>query len=159
MDHKEGWLPKNWYFLTVVLEKTLERPLGSKEVKPVNPKGIQPWIFIGRTDDETETAVLWLPGAKNWLIWKDPDAGKDWRHEEKGTTEFEMVGWPPTRWTWVWVSSVSWRWTGKPGVLQSMGSQRVRDDWPTELNWTEEGIQEQLLPINRMVGKLGHIQK
>ena len=93
MDHKEGWVLKNWCFWTVVLDKTLESPLDSKEIKPVNRKGNQPWIFIGRTDIEAETPILWLPDAKSWLIEKDPDAGKDGGQEEKGTIENEMVGW------------------------------------------------------------------
>ena len=92
LDHN-GWASKNWCFLTVVLEKTLESPLASKEVKPVNPKGIQPWIFIERTDDETEDPVLWPPHVKSWLIGKDSDTGRDWRQEEKGTTEDETAGW------------------------------------------------------------------
>ena len=92
LDHKEGWVPKNWCFWTVVLEKTLESPLDCKEMQPVQPKGNQSWIFIGRTDAEAETPILWPPDEKNWLIGKDPDAGKDWRQEEKGTTEDEMVG-------------------------------------------------------------------
>ena len=91
LDYKESWAPKNWCFWTVVLEKTLESPLGSKEIKPVNPQGNQPWIFIGRTDPDAGTSIL--PDAKNWLIGKIPDAGKDWRQEEKGTVEDEMVGW------------------------------------------------------------------
>ena len=85
LDYKESWAPKNGCFWTVVLEKTLESSLDSKEIQPVHPKGNQPWIFMGRTDAEAETPILW-PDAKNWLIWKDPDAGKDWRQEEKGTT-------------------------------------------------------------------------
>ena len=89
--YKEGWAPKNWCFQTVVLEKTLESPLDSKEIKPVHPKGNQLWIFTGRTD--AEAPILWPPDVKNWLIGKDPDAGKDWRQEEKGMTEDEMVGW------------------------------------------------------------------
>ena len=93
MDCEEGWAPKNWCFWTVVLEKTLESPLDCKKIQPVHPKVNQSWIFIGRTDAEAETPVLWPPDGKNWLIWKDPDAGKDWRQEEKGTTEDEMVGW------------------------------------------------------------------
>ena len=92
MDYKESWVPKNWCFWTMVFEKTVESPLDFK-IKPVNPKGNQSWIFIGRTDAEAETPILWPPDAKNWLIGKDPDAGKDWRLEEKGTTEDEMVGW------------------------------------------------------------------
>ena len=87
-----SWALKNWCFWTVLLEKTLETPLDYKEIQPVHPKGDQSWIFIGRTDAEAETPILWLPDSKNWLIWKDPDAGKDWRREETGTTEDEMVG-------------------------------------------------------------------
>ena len=93
LDYKEGWKLKNWCFWTVVLEKTLESPLNCKEIKPVNPKGNQSWISIGRTDAEAETPILWPPTVKSWLIWKDPDAGKDWRQEEKGMTEDEMVRW------------------------------------------------------------------
>ena len=91
-DYKESRAPKNWCFWTVVLEKTLESPLDCK-IEPVHPKGNQSWIFIWRTDAEAETPVFWPPDVKNWLIWKDPDAGKDWRQEEKGTIEDEMVGW------------------------------------------------------------------
>ena len=94
LDHKEGWVPKNWCFRTVVLKKTFESPLDSKEIKPVNPKWNQSWIFIGRTNAEAEASILWPPNAKkNWLIGKDPDAGKDWRQKEKGLTLDEMVGW------------------------------------------------------------------
>ena len=93
LDYKESWAQKNWCFRTVVLENTLESPLDSKEIQLVHPKGNQSWIFIGRTDAEAGGPVLWPPDAKNWFIWKDPDAGKDWRQEEKGTTEDEMVGW------------------------------------------------------------------
>ena len=93
LDHKESWALKNRCFWTVVLEKTLESPLDWKEIQPVSPKGNQPWIFIGKTDAEAETPILWPPDAKIWLIWKDPDAGKDWRQEKKGTTEDGMVGW------------------------------------------------------------------
>ena len=92
LDHKESWAPKNWCFWTVVLEKTLESPLDCKKIQPVHPKGDQSWVFIGRSDVEAETPVLRAPDAKRWLIWKDPDAGKDWGQEEKGMTEDEMVG-------------------------------------------------------------------
>ena len=91
LDYKESWAPKNWCFWTVVLEKTLESPLDCKEIKVVDPKGNQSWLFIGRTDAEAESPILWPPDAKNFLIGKNPDAGKDWRREEKGTTEDEMV--------------------------------------------------------------------
>ena len=92
LDYKESWMKKNWWFWTVVLEKTLESPLDYKEIQPVHPKGDQSWVFIGRTDAEAETLILWPPDAKSWLIGKDPDAGENWGHEEKGTTEDEMVG-------------------------------------------------------------------
>ena len=121
---------------SVVLKKTVESPLDNKEIKPVNLKGSQPWIFIGETD--AEAPILWPADTKNWLMWKDHDAGKDWRQEEKGMTE-GWDGWMAslTQWTWVWVDSGSCWWTRRPGVLQFMGSQRVRHDWPTELNWSE----------------------
>ena len=137
LDSEESWALKNWFFWTVVLEKTLESPLDCKEIQPVHPKGNQSWVFIGRTVAEAETPILWPPDVKSWLNWKDPDAGKDWGQEEKGTTG--RHGWiaSPTQWTWVWVDSGSWWWTGRPGVLQFMGLQRVRYDWVTELNWTE----------------------
>ena len=93
LDCKESWVPKNWYFWTVVLKKTLESPLDCKEIQPVHPKGNQSQMFIGRNDAKADTPILWLPDMKSWLIWKDPDAGKDWRQEEKGTIEDEMVGW------------------------------------------------------------------
>ena len=96
LDQKESWEPKNWCFWTVVLEKTLENSLDCKQLKPVNPKGNQSWIFIGRTDVEAEAPIVWPPDAKNWPIGKDPDAGKDWRQEKKGETEDEMVGWHHT---------------------------------------------------------------
>ena len=134
LDYKESWAPKNWCFWTVVLEKTLESPLDCKEIQPVNPKGDQSWIFLGGTDAEAGTPILWPPDVKNWLIGKDPDAGKDWRQEGKGTTAWK--GWmaSPTRWTWVWVNYGSWWWTGRPGVLRFTGSQRVGHHWATELN-------------------------
>ena len=102
------------------------------EIQPVHPKGDQSWVLIGRTDAEAETPILWPPDAKDWLIWKDPDAGKDWR-QEKGTTEDEMVGWHQTQWTWVWVDFGTWWWTGRPGMLRFMGSQ----SWTWLSDWTE----------------------
>ena len=134
LDDKESWVPKNWCFWTVVLEKTLESPLDCKEVQTVHSKGNRSWIFIGRTDVEAETPILWPPDAKNWLIWEDPDSGKNWRWEKRRQ---RMSGWmaSPTQWTWVLVNSQSWQWTVRPGMLQSMGSQRVGHDWGTELNW------------------------
>ena len=120
-----------WYW-----EKTLESPLDYKEIKAVNPKGNQCWIFIRGADTEAETPILWPSEKKNWLTGKDPYAGKDWsqEEEEKGTTEDSWMA-SPTRRTWIWGSSGSWWWTEKPGVLQSMGLQRVGHDWTTELNW------------------------
>ena len=122
---------KNWCFWTLVLEKTLESPLDIKEIKPVNPKGNQSWIFFGRTD--AEAPILWLPDVKSWLTGKD----RCWERLKAGG-EGNNRGWDGwmvslTRWTWVWASSRNWWWTGKPGVLQSMGSQRVWHDWGTEL--------------------------
>ena len=93
LEYKESWAPKNWCFWTVVLKKTLESSLDCKEIQSGNPKGDQSWVFTGRTDVEAETPILWPPDVKSWLIWKDPDAGKDWGQEEKGTTEDEIVGW------------------------------------------------------------------
>ena len=93
LDHKKGWAPKNWCFSIVMLEKSLESPLDCKEIKPVNPKGNQPWMFIGRTDTEAEALTLWPPDAKSWLTGKDPVSGKDWRQEETGATDNEMFGW------------------------------------------------------------------
>ena len=136
LDYKESWAPKNWCFWTVVLEKTLERLLDCKEIQPVHPKGDQSWVFIERTDVEAESPILWPPDAKSWLVWKDSDAGKDWRQEEKGMTADEMAGWHH------WLDGCESGWTpgvgdgqgGRPGVLQFMGSQR---DTTEQLNWTE----------------------
>ena len=136
LNYKESWAPKNWCCRTVVWEKTLESPLDCKEIQPVHPKGNQSWIFIGRTDAEAKTPILWPPDEKNWLIGKDPDAGK------QAGGEGDDRGWDCWMasliwWTWVWVSSGSWWWTGKPSMLQSMQSQTAGHDWATELNWIE----------------------
>ena len=132
LEYKEGWAPKNRCFWTAVLKKTLESPLESKEIQRVHPKEDQSWVFIGRTYAEAETPTLWLPYRKNWFIGKDPDAGKNWRWEEE-MTEHEMVGWHHELNENEWVGSGSWWWTGKPGMLQSMGSQKPGHDWETEL--------------------------
>ena len=138
LDYKESWVPKNWYFWTVVLEKTLENPLDCKEIQPVHSKGDQSWVFIGRSDVEAEAPILWPPFAKSWLIWKDPDAGRDWGQEEKRMTEDEMVGWHH-RHNGHGFGSItsfgSWWWTGRPGMLRFIASQRVGHDWATKLNW------------------------
>ena len=120
------------------LEKTLESPLDCKEIQPVHPKGGQSWVIFARTDVEAETPILWPPDAKNWLIWKDPWCWERLRAGGEGDDR-GWDGWmaSPTWWTWVWINSRSWWWTGRPGVLWSMGSQRVRHDWVTKLNWTE----------------------
>ena len=141
MDVRVGcentWAPKNWCFWTVVLEKTLESPLDWKEIQPVHPKWDQSWVFIGRIDAEAETPILWPPHVKSWLIGKDPDAGKDWGQEEKGTTEDEMVEWHN------WLDRLEFGWT--PGVgdreawsaaVHGVTKSRTRlSDW-TELNWS-----------------------
>ena len=132
LDYKEGWVPTNWCFRTVVLEKTLESPLDCKEIQPVHPKGDQSWVFIGRTEFEAETPILWPPDAKSWLIRKDPYAGKDWKQEEKGMTEDEMVG-SPTQWEWTWVNS---------GMVMDREACRaavhgVTNSWTWLSDWTE----------------------
>ena len=126
LDYKESWAPKHWSFWTVVLEKTLESPWDYKEIQPVHPKGNQSWIFIRRTDVEAETNTLatWYKELNHWERLKAGGEGDD-----RG-----WDGWKasPTQWTWVWASFRSWWWTGKPGMLQSMGSQIVRHDWVTD---------------------------
>ena len=138
LDYKESRALKNWCFWTVVLEKILGSALDCKEIKPANLKGNQPWMFIG-SYVEAEAPVLWPLDAKSWLIWKDPDAGKDWRQVEKGTTEDEMAGWHHQfdGHEFEWTSGAGDGQTGRPGVLQSIASRRVRHDWETELNWDD----------------------
>ena len=139
LDHKERWAPKNWCLWTVVLEKTLESPLDSKEIKPLNPKGNQSWIFIGRTDARAEAPILWPPDVKNWLIGKDPDGGQDWRQEEKGTTEDETVGWHH------WDDGHEFEqapWVGdEQGILACCSPWGCKELDTTEgLNWTQLSI-------------------
>ena len=133
---EESWVPKNWCFWTVALEKTLESPTDCKEIQPVHPKGDQSWVFIGRTDAEAETLILWLPHAKSWLIGKDPDAGREWGQEEKGMTEDEMVGWHHR------LDGHEFEQT--PGVGDGQGGLVCCDSWgrkeldtTEQLNWTE----------------------
>ena len=135
LDYKESWAPKNWCFWTVMLDKTLESPLDCKQIQPIHPRGNQSCMFIRRTDAKAETSILWPPDVKNWLIWKDPDTGKDWRWEEKGMTEDEMVGW-------------HYRLNGHefeqaPGVGDGQGSLACCTPWghkeldmTEQLNWT-----------------------
>ena len=136
LDCEESWAPKNCCFWTVMLEKTLESPLDCKEIPPVYPKGDQSWLFIGRTAVEADTSILWPCDAKGWLIWKDPDAGKDWGQEKKGMTEDEMVGWHH------WLDGDKFEWI--LGVGDGQGGLACYDSWghkesdTTErLNWTE----------------------
>ena len=138
LDYKESLSTEELMLLNCgVGEDTWESH--SKEIQSVRPKGNQSWIFIGRTDAKAETPILWSPDAKSWLSGKDPDAGKDWRWEDIGDDR-GWDGWmaSPTWWTWVWASSRSWWWTGRPGMLKSMGPQRVGHDWATEMNGTED---------------------
>ena len=138
LDHKEIWVLKNGCFWTVVLEKSLESPSYCKEIKPIIPNGNQSRILIGRTDAEAETPILWPLDAKNWLLGKDSEAGKDWRQEAKEMREDEIVGWhhefEQAQWILIWASSRSWWWTRNSGMPQSMRLQRVKHDWATELN-------------------------
>ena len=133
-----GWALKNWCFWTVVLEKTLLSPLDCKEIQAVHPKGDQSWVSFGRTDAEVETPILWPPHVKSWLIGKDPGGGRDWGQEEKGMTEDEMAGWhhrlDAHEFGWILELVMD----GGPGVLQFMGSQRVKHDWAPELKWNED---------------------
>ena len=136
LDYKESWALKNWCFWTVVLEKTLESPLDCKEIQPVHPKGDWSWVFIGRTDIEDETPILRPPDADRWLIWKDPDAGKDWGQEKKGLTEDEMVGWHH------WLNGHESEWTqgvgdGQGGLACCNSWGRKESDTTEWLNWTE----------------------
>ena len=148
LDYKESWALKNWCFWTVMLDKTLESPLDCKEIQPVHPKGSQSWIFIRRTDVEAETSILWPLDVKNWFIWKDPDVGKDWRWEEKGTTEDEMVALHH----WLdghefWVSSRSWWWTGSLVCCSPWG--RKESDTTERLNRTELNLKDKALCENQ----------
>ena len=129
-DHKESWVLKNWCFWTVVVEKTLVSPLDCKEIQPVHPKGDQSWVFTGRTDVEAEGPVLWLPDVKCWLIWKDPDAGKDWRQEEKGMTQDEMAGWHHRL--------NGHNYEQAPGDGDGQGSLVCCSPWVAELDMTEQ---------------------
>ena len=139
LDYKASWAPKNWCFWTVVFEKTLESPLDCKEIQPVHPKGDLSWVFIGRTDAEAQTPILWPPDVKNWLPGKDPDAGKDWNQEEKGMTEDETIGcinnsmdMSLNKLREMVMDREAWR-------AAVTGSQRAGHDWATErLSWTDK---------------------
>ena len=158
LDCEESWVPKIWYFRTVVLEKTLESPLNCKEVQPVHPKGDQSWVFMGRTDAKAETPILWPPHVKSWLIGKDCDAGRDWGQEEKGTTEDEMAGWHHR------LDGYELEWT--PGVSDGQGGLVCCDSWGhkesdtterlkwTELNWVKKSnkIRTITCPVELVMG-------
>ena len=131
LGHKESWAPKIWCFCTVVLEKTLVSPLDWKEIEPVNPKGFQSWILLPKTDAKAEAPIFWPPDEKNWLIRKDPDAGKDWRQEEKGTTEDEMVGWHHQLYRHEFVQA-SGDGEGQGSPACCLKSETVGHDWGTE---------------------------
>ena len=136
LDCEESWAPKNWCFWTVMLEKTLVSPLDCKEIQPVHPKGDQSWVFIGRTDAEAETPILWPLHVKSWLIDKDPDAGRDWGQEQKGTTEGEMAGWHHRlgEHEFVWTPGVG---DGQGGLACCSSWGRKESDTTERLNWTE----------------------
>ena len=147
LDYKESWGLKNWYFWTVVLEKTLESPLDCKEIQLVHPKGDQSWVFIGRNDAEYETPILCPPDGKSWLIWKNPDAEKDWRQEEKGTTEDEVVGWHHR------LNGHGFGWTlgvddGQGGLACCSSWGRKESDTTEWLNWTEPRNTATLLELS-----------
>ena len=161
LDNKESRVLKNWCFWTVVLEKTLESPLDCKEIQPVHPKGNQSWVFIGRTDAEAETSILWPPDAKNWLILKDPDPGKDWGWEEKGTTGDEMVGWHHQ------LNGPEFEWT--PGVGDGQGGLSCcspwgrkesdtteRQNWTGSVNTRKQCLSEQWALGLRVFSKIQH---
>ena len=158
LDYKESWAPKNWCFWTVVLEKTLESPLDCKEIQPVRPKGDQSWVFIGRTDAEAEFPILLATWCKEPTHWKRPWC---WERVKTGG-EGDDRGWDGwmaslTRWMWVWVNSKSWWWTGRPGVLRFIGSQRVGHDWATELNWTEP-TKSVIICYAYVLSRFSHVQ-
>ena len=138
LDYKESRVLKNWCFWTVVLEKAIESPLDCKEIQTVHPKGVPSWVFIGKTDVEAETPIFWPPDEKSWLIWKDPDAGKDWGQKEKGMTEDEMVGWHHR------LNGHRFGWTlgvvdGHGGLACCSSWSRKESDTTEQLNWTELG--------------------
>ena len=156
LDCEESWVPKNWCFSTVVLRKTLESPLECKEIQPVRPEGDKSWVFIGRTDVEAETPVLWPPHAKSWLIGKDPDAGRDWGQEEKGTTKDEVAGWHN------WLDGHEFEWT--PGVGDD------RETWCAAIHgvtksqtrlsdWTELNIRATIWPWNLVLWHISREKK
>ena len=144
LDCEESWVPKNWCFWTVVLEKTIESPLDCKEIQPVHSEGHQPWDFFGRNDAKAETPVLWPPHAENWLIGKDPDAGRDWGQEEEGMTEDEMAGWHHR------LDGREFEWT--PGVGDGQGGLACFDSWgckesdtTEQLNWLDTSFKKSSL--------------
>ena len=155
LDHKESWALKNWCFWAVVFKKTLESPLDCKEIQPVYPKGNQSWIFIGNTDAEVETPILWPPDVKNWLTGKDPDAGKDWRWKSKGTTEDELVGWH------YWLDGREFEQAlgvsdGQGGLACCGPWGRKESDTIEQLNWTEASCGIPTLKLGGLSEKYTH---
>ena len=138
LAHKEGWALKNWCFQTVVLEETLESPLDCKEIKPVSPKGNQPWVLIGRTVAEAEVPILWPPDVKSWFIGKDPDAGKDWRQEEKGVTKDQIVGWHH------WLNWHEFEQTQRDSEEQRAGCAAVHGVTKSQTGWLSDWTRVQL---------------
>ena len=157
LDCEESWAPKNWCFWIMVLEKTLESPLDCTEIQPVHPKGDRSWVFIGRTDAEAETPVLWPPHAKSWLIGKDSDAGRDWGQEEKGMTEDEMAGWHH------WLEGHEFGWTsgvgdGQGGLACCDSRGHKESDMTERLNWTEKVLNWKIRYIFKQTKKWSSIQ-
>ena len=156
LDYKESWVPKNWCFWTVVLEKTLESTLDCKEIQAVHSEGDQPWDFFGRNDAKAETPILWPPHVKNWLIGKDSDAGRDWGQEEKGTTEDEMAEWHH------WLNECESEWT--PGVGDGQGSLACSNSWghkesDTLSDWTKLNSMKYLITFLLQTLKLFYLQR
>ena len=145
LDYKESWAPKNWCFWTMVLQNTLESPLDCKEIEPVHPKRDQPWVYIGRTDVEAKAPILWPLNAKNWVIGKDLDSGKDWMWEEKGTTEDEMVGWH--------LQLYGHEFEQAPGVGDGQGSLACCSPWGCKVSNTSDWT-ELIISVEKKRGKV-----
>ena len=156
LDYEESWVPKNYCFWTVVLEKTLERPLDCKEIQPVHPKGNKSWVFIGRTDIETETPIFCHLMLRADSFEKTLMLGKIEGRRRRRWQRIRWLDGITTQWTWVWENSVSWWWTGRLGMLCFMGSQPVGHNWVTELNWTEVELKHFFLFFLMIPPKIGN---